>query len=253
MENRVIVLQKKTREILKQKILALIPARGGSKGIPKKNIKPLLGKPLIIWTIEQAQKSKYISRVFVSTEDKEIATIAEQGGVEVPFLRPEDLAQDKSQITDAIIHTLDTFEKMGEYYDIIIVLEPTSPLRKKDDIDNAIETFLHNSSDSDSLVSVGEIHLENPYIMKTIKNNHVIPFINNKQKFYQRQQLPTIYFPYGVIYLSTVQAIRKCGTFYQETTIPYKIERWQNYEIDDIYDFYCVETILRNKLKEVIG
>ena len=248
-----IVLQKKTREILKQKILALIPARGGSKGIPKKNIKPLLGKPLIIWTIEQAQKSKYISRVFVSTEDKEIATIAEQGGVEVPFLRPEDLAQDNSQTSDAIIHTLDTFEKMGEYYDIIIVLEPTSPLRKKDDIDNAIETFLHNSSVSDSLVSVGEVHLENPYIMKIIKNNHVVPLLENKQKFYQRQQLPTIYFPYGVIYLSTVQTIRKYRTFYQEKTIPYKIERWQNYEIDDIYDFYCVETILRNKLKEVIG
>jgi len=238
---------------LKPKILAIIPARGGSKGIPKKNIKPILGKPLIAWTIEQAQKSKFISRVFVSTENKEIAAISEKSGVEIPFLRLDKFALDNSPTSDAIIYTLDTFEKMGEYYDIIIVLEPTSPLRKKDDIDNAIETYLLHSSESESLVSVGEVQLENPYIMKIIENNHVIPFLENKQDFYQRQQLPPVYFPYGVIYLSTVQAIRKYGTFYQETTIPYKIERWQNYEIDDIYDFYCVETILKSKLMEVVG
>jgi CMP-N-acetylneuraminic acid synthetase len=236
---------------MKPKILALIPARGGSKGIPKKNIKLLLGKTLITWTIEQAQKSEYVSRVFVSTEDKEIAAIAEQSGVEIPFLRPEEFAQDNSPTSDAIIHALDMFEQRGEYYDIVIILEPTSPLRKKDDIDNAIKTFLENSSDSESLVSVGEVQLENPYIMKIIENGHVIPFLENDQKFYQRQQLPTIYFPYGVIYLSTVPAFRKWGTFYQKTTLPYKIERWQNYEIDDIYDFYCVEAVLKIKLKEV--
>lgn len=116
---------------MRPKILALIPARGGSKGIPKKNIKPLLGKPLITWTIEQAQKSEYISRVFVSTEDKEIASLAEQSGVEIPFLRPEEFAQDKSPTSDAIIHALDMFEKMGENYDIVIILEPTSPLKER--------------------------------------------------------------------------------------------------------------------------
>jgi len=237
---------------MKPKILAIIPARGGSKGISKKNIKPLLGKPLLTWTIEQAQKSKYISRVFVSTENKEIAKIAEQNGVEIPFLRPDEFAQDNSPTSDAIIHTLNTFEKLGEFYEIIIILEPTSPLRKKDDIDNAIEIYLHNSSDSESLVSVGEVQLENPYVMKIIENNHVVPFLENKQTFYQRQQLPKIYFPYGVIYLTTVRAFREFGTFYQKTTLPYKIERWQNYEIDDLCDFYCVETILKTKLKEVI-
>jgi CMP-N,N'-diacetyllegionaminic acid synthase len=234
------------------RILAIIPARGGSKGIPKKNIKPLLGRPLIIWTIEQAQKSECISRVFVSTEDKEIAALAEHNGVEIPFLRPAEFAQDNSPTSEAIIHALDMFEKRGEYYDIVIILEPTSPLRKKDDIDKAIMAFLENSSDSEALVSVGEVQLENPYVMKRIKDNRVIPFLEDDQKFYQRQQLPTIYFPYGVIYLSTVPAFRRCGTFYQKTTLPYKIERWQNYEIDDLYDFYCVEAVLRNKLKEVM-
>lgn len=236
---------------MRPEILAIIPARGGSKGIPKKNIKPLLGKPLIAWTIEQAQKSNYLSRIFVSTEDKEIAAIAKKYGVEIPFLRPDELAQDNSPTSDAVIHSLDTFEKMGDVYDIVIILEPTSPLRKKEDIDKAIETYLENSSESESLVSVGEVHLENPHIMKVIENNHIIPFLENKQKIFQRQQLPAVYFPYGVIYLSTVRAFRKSGTFYQETTLPYKIERWQNYEIDDIFDFYCVESILKQQLHEV--
>ena len=130
---------------MKPKILAIIPVRGGSKGIPKKNIKPLFGKPLITWTIEQVQKSRYIFRVFVSTDDNEIATIAEKGGVDIPFLRQYEFAQEYSPTSDAIIHTLDTFEKMGEYYDILIILEPTFPLREKDDIDKVIETYLRNT------------------------------------------------------------------------------------------------------------
>lgn len=237
---------------MSKKILAVLPARGGSKGLPKKNIRPMLDKPLLVWTLEQAKRSKYITRTFVSTDDDEIAQIARLHGIEVPFLRPKEYAQDASPTIDAIIHALDSFEKQGEFFDIIILLEPTSPLRKKDDIDNAIETYLHNSSDSESLVSVGEVHLENPYIMKIIEDNHVIPFIENLQKIYQRQQLPKIFFPYGVIYLSTVEAIRREKTFYQENTIPFFIERWQNYEIDDIYDFYCVETIIKNKVQEII-
>lgn len=228
------------------KILALIPARGGSKGIPKKNIRPLYGKPLIAWTIEQAQQSKHISRIFVSTDDAEIAAIAEKYGVEVPFLRPEEFSRDNSPTADAIIHTVDNLEKLGEQYDLIVLLEPTSPLRKMRDIDNAIETFLKNIDEVDSLVSVGEVHLENPHIMKLIENNLVIPFFKTDQKYYQRQQLPAIYFPYGVIYLSKIQAFRMHHTFYQKKTFAYQIERWQNYEIDDIYDFYCVETILKH-------
>jgi len=235
-----------------KKILAIIPARGGSKGIPKKNIKPLLGKPLVAWTIEQAKKSSLITRIFVSTDNDEIARIAGHYGAPVPFLRPTELAQDNSPTIDTIIHALDSFEKCGETFDVIIILEPTSPLRKRDDIDKAIGTYLDHSSETDTLVSVGEVHLENPYIMKIIENNRVIPLMEIGQKFFQRQQLPKIFFPYGVIYLATVETIRQQKTFYQETTIPYRIERWQNYEIDDICDFYCVEAVMKNKLDEVV-
>ena len=238
---------------MKLKILALIPARGGSKGLPRKNIKPLLGKPLIAWTIEQAKNSKYIDKVVVSTDDKEIAEISKEFGAEVPFLRPKELARDDSPTIDAIMHAINWFEEKGEFFDILVLLEPTSPLRKRNDIDNALELLINSIETADSIVSVGEVHLENPYIMKKIENGYVKPFIEIDKDFYQRQQLPKVYFPYGVIYASKIETLKKYKTFYQERTIPYFIERWQNYEIDDIYDFICIESILRYKLNEVVG
>jgi len=233
-----------------KKILAVIPARSSSKRLLGKNIKKLLGKPLIAWTIEQAKKSKYIDKLIVSTDDKEIAKISEKYGVEVPFLRPKELARDNSPTIDAVFHAINWFESRGECYDILVLLEPTSPLRKDDDIDKALELFFDNFNKADSLVSVGEIHLENPYITKKIEDRYVKPLIRNKKNFYQSQQLPKVYFPYGVIYLSKIDALKKYKTFYQEKTIPYFIERWQNYEIEDFYDFICIETIIKRRLKE---
>jgi CMP-N-acetylneuraminic acid synthetase len=235
----------------KMEIIALIPARGGSKGLPRKNIRLLTGKPLIAWTIEQAKSSRYIDKVVVSTDDPEIAEIAEKYGAEVPFLRPEELATDDAKTIDVIMHAVNRFENDGKYFDIVVLLEPTSPLRKEDDLDNSIEFFIKNIDKVDSLVSVGEVHLENPYIMKKVENGWVKPFIEIDENLYQRQQLPKIYFPYGVIYLSKISTLKKYKTFYQERTIPYLIERWQNYEIDDVYDFICIEAILRHKLSEV--
>lgn len=123
-------------------------------------------------------------------------------------------------------------------------------LEKKNDIDNAIEFFIKNIEKADSLVSLGEVHLENPYIMKKIENKYVKTFLEVSESFYQRQILPKVYFPYGVIYLSKTDTLKKYKTFYQARTLPYFIERWQNYEIDDIYDFICVEAILKYRLEE---
>ena len=229
----------------KYKILAIIPARGGSKGLPRKNILPLAGKPLIAWTIEQAKQSEYIDKVVVSTEDNEIAEISNKYGAEV-VERPKELATDESKTIDAIFHALNWFEKNGEIFDILILLEPTSPLRDDNDLDKAIKLFIENIEYSDSLVSVGEVHLENPYIMKVIEKNCVKPFIETEENLHQRQQLPKTYFPYGVIYLSKIDALKEYETFYQDRTIPYFIKRWQNYEIDDLYDFICIEAIFNN-------
>jgi CMP-N-acetylneuraminic acid synthetase len=229
-------------------VVAIIPARGGSKGIPRKNVRLLCGKPLIAYTIEAALSSRLIYRVVVSTEDEEIAEISKNYGAEV-IKRPEELARDDSPTIDAVMHVLNWFEERKEFFDIVVLLEPTSPLRKDNDLDNAISLFIENIDKADSLTSLGETHLENPHIMKRVEGGVVKPFIENSECFHQRQQLPKVYFPYGVVYISKVETLKKYRTFYQERTIPYFIERWQNYEIDDIYDFICVEAILRYRSK----
>ncbi len=236
-----------------KRILALIPARGGSKGFPRKNIRPLLGKPLIAWTIEQAKASKYIDRVVVSTDDEEIAEISRQYGAEEPFLRPKELARDDSPTIDVILHALEFFSSKGEEFDLLALLEPTSPLRKKEDIDRGIELLINNKKNATAVVSVGKVTLEHPAIMKLInEQGFVVPFMK-AEGIHQRQQLKDVYFPYGVLYLSFTNAIKKYKTFYQPKTLPLFIERWQNYEIDDYYDFICIERILEEEIEKIRG
>ena len=234
-------------------VLAIIPSRGGSKGLPGKNIKELCGKPLIAWSIEQALKSKYIDNVFVSTDSEEIAKIAKESGTNVPFLRPAELAADDSPTSDAILHVLEQLGLMGESYDYVALLEPTSPLRKPNDIDDAINLIVPNNG-ADCLVSVGEVHMEHPMIVKKIDDKgFVAQYISNITKIHQRQQANKAYFPYGVIYISKVAEFKKSRTFYTEKTVPYFIERWQNYEIDDQLDFIIVEQIMRIKMEVIRG
>lgn len=233
----------------KKRILALIPARGGSKGLPGKNIRSLLGKPLVAWSIEQALSSKYIDKVVVSTESPVIASIARRCGADVPFLRPKKLATDKAKTIDVILHAMECFNKKQENFDYLVLLEPTSPLRGISDLDNAVKKLINKSGTADALVSVGEIKLESPYVAKLIIDGYVTPLIKeNTKKVFQRQQLHKTFFPYGVIYASKVKALKKKKTFYHQKTIPYFIERWQNYEIDDFHDFVCIEAILKERL-----
>jgi CMP-N-acetylneuraminic acid synthetase len=231
-----------------KQILCIIPARGGSKGLPRKNILPLLGKPLISWTIEQALACSYFDTVLVSTDDQEIADIAKRAGAEVPFLRPADLAADSSPVSDTILHAVRFFEDQGKTFDLLVLLEATSPLRAQEDLNNAIETMVSKWDQADCLVSVGEIHLENPFVARVVKDGLVTPFVETS--YFQRQQLPKVFFPYGVIYASKIDTFIEHLSFSQPRTISYQIERWQNYEIDDIYDFACIEAILNMREKE---
>ncbi|MCX7870443.1 MAG: acylneuraminate cytidylyltransferase family protein [bacterium] len=233
-----------------KKILAIIPARGGSKGLPKKNIKLLLGKPLIVWSIEQALNSKYIDRVVVSTEDIEIAKIAKEAGADVPFLRPADLAKDETPTIDVVINVLENVE---QNYDVVILLEPTSPIRKKNDIDNFITKLIDNYNLYDSLISLGEVYLENPLVMKKIDGIYVKPFLEVSQRINRRQDYPKVFFPYGVAYISKVDVLLKQKDFLSDRTGYILIEKFQCYEIDDIFDFLAVENILNYLLnKEVL-
>lgn len=229
-------------------VLAIIPARGGSKGLPGKNIKSLSGKPLIGWTIEQAKNSIFLDEVFVSTDSIEIANIASLFGVQVPFLRPEFLASNSASSTDVVLHVLEHFKSINRSFQYIALLEPTSPLRKPNDIDDAIKLLYDNSS-ADGVVSLGEVHMEHPMIIKKInKEGKIIPYDENLKPIKQRQQADIAYFPYGVIYLIKTEVLYKINSFYSDNIIPFYIERWQNYEIDDLYDFLCIEAIFKSKL-----
>jgi CMP-N,N'-diacetyllegionaminic acid synthase len=230
--------------INEKKILAIIPARGGSKGLPGKNIRPLLGKPLIAWTIEQAQHSKYIDEIFLSTDSADIAKISEDFGVKTPFLRPKDLSTDIASSMDVVSHVITHYETHELLFDFIILLEPTSPLRKENDIDCAIELLLKNES-ADGITSLGEIHMEHPMIVKKTNSlGKIVPYIENVKKISQRQQADKAYFPYGVIYMIKTKVFKHKRSFYTNNIIPYFIERWQNYEVDDIYDMIAIEAIL---------
>jgi len=237
-----------------KKILAIIPARKASKRLKDKNIKKILGKPLIVLAIEQAKKSRYLDKIIVDTDGEKIREIARKHGAEVPFLRPKELAKDNSSVIETILHCLSWLEDRNEHYDILVLLQVTSPLRDYKDIDKSLELFMNNFDKADSLVAVGEVHLENPYIMERVENGYLKPLIKNDRNnyLYPSQKLPGVYFPYGVMYLSKVDTMKKDKTFYQERTIPYITKRWQNYEIDDLYDFLCVESILKYRLKEKV-
>lgn len=233
-----------------KKILAVITARGGSKGLPGKNILPLNGKPLIAWTIRQVKKSKYVDHIFISTDSPQIADVCCEYGIPVPELRPAKLALDNTSSIDVLSYTIDLLEKREEFFDYLLLLEPTSPLRKRDDIDNIIRMAGDNPG-ADGVISVGKIHLEHPCIVKKVsEEGMLVPYIGYKEEVYQRQLENAAYFPYGVGYLVRIDNLKKYGTIYMKNVLPYYIERWQNYEIDDIYDFKCIETVMKMEEKQ---
>jgi len=225
--------------------IVIIPARGGSKGLPGKNIKMLCGKPLIAWSIEAGLKSKLVDHVMVTTDDKDIADIAKQFGATVPFMRPVELAQDKSTSVSVVQHVLDFYKtQRGKMFDYIVLLEPTSPLREPNDIDQMLTQLIDRENDIDSIVSVGEVH-EHPSIMKRIRGETLAPYCAELELTSRRQDNQPAYFPYGIAYIVKTRTFQEEKTFYTSRNTFYKIKRYQNYEIDDIYDFLAIESIMK--------
>ena len=226
---------------LGEKVLGIIPARGGSKGLPGKNILETNGKPLISWTIQQANRSQYIDKVIVSTDDEKIAEIGKKEGADIPFIRPANLATDTAKTIDVVEHVISALSKNGENYDVIVLLEPTSPLRKKNDIDSAIEA-LEKGGQFDGTVTLGKFKTH-PDLAKTVEGNCVIdsPLNVNQSR---RQDLKELYFPFGVAYVVRTSVFRKELTFYPKKLTHHIIEDWQCYEIDDYWDWVCVEAIM---------
>jgi CMP-N,N'-diacetyllegionaminic acid synthase len=225
--------------------IGIVPARGGSKGLPGKNIRPLCGKPLIGWTIEKALRSRHLDVVVVSTDSEEIAAVARSAGADVPFLRPAALATDKSSSMDVVRHVLDHYRAGGREFVYTALLEPTSPLREDGDIDAMLEQ-LDAQAQFDAIVSVGEVG-EHPSIMKRLTANGIEPFARELALTTRRQDNEPAYFPYGVAYISRTANMLAENTFYPQACTAFPLQRYQNYEIDDIYDFLCVEAVMKHQ------
>ena len=221
-------------------MLAIIPARGGSKGLPGKNIKILAGKSLICHAIDEAKKSKYIDKVVVSTDDESIAHAAIECGAECPFLRPEHLASDDALVNDTYIYML---EKLSTEYEIDIpdfmVLQSTSPLRTVNDIDGAIELF--REKNADSVISyTEEIHPVSWHKFLD-ENLHFIDIFD--QKMANRQELRNSYYPNGAIYIFKKEIIFQ-ENWYTDNSFAYLMPRLRSVDIDTIDDFMYAEYLL---------
>jgi len=230
----------------KEKILAVITARGGSKGIPQKNIRPLLGKPLIAYTIQAALQSKTLNKIIVSTDDEDIANVSKQYGAEVPFLRPKDLATDTATSLSVLQHAVRYLaEKEGYLADIIVCLQPTSPMRSAEDIDQAVT--LCTSTSSDSVVSLCQAE-HHPYWMKKVVGDRVYPLMEvDNDKYPRRQDLPPAYQLNGAIYVTGRKILLEKERILGENTLAYIMPQERSIDIDTLIDFKLAELIMRGE------
>lgn len=228
-------------------VLAIIPARGGSKGVPRKNVKDLCGKPLIAWTIEEALKSKYIDRLIVSTEDDEIAEISKKYGAEVPFVRPKELAEDTSKAIDTYIYTVNKLRYDFKYRpDIILILQATSPFRKTKHIDEALNLFINKQADS--VISVMEIDNYPEWLKKITQEGKLIDYIDSTKNYLNRQEIDEYYVPNGAIYIFKTEIITNLKTYYTDDTYAYIMQKEESIDIDTKFDFKIAQLILKETM-----
>ncbi|MFA5984407.1 MAG: acylneuraminate cytidylyltransferase family protein [Methylococcaceae bacterium] len=230
----------------KPKILAFIPARGGSKRLPSKNIKLLAGKPLIAWTIEAAINTEFDMDVLVSTESPEIADIAQSFGAEVPFLRPAELAQDHSPTFDAIEYSIKRLAGMGREYTNLVLLQPTSPLRQSFHIDEAFRMLAETQAAS--VVSVSELDHPLEWSMAIAEDYDISGFIQTNLHFLKMrsQELPKRYRLNGAVACGKLQTILDHQSFYLSSgTYAYKMDKQYAADIDDSTDFEYAEFLMQ--------
>lgn len=229
--------------ILGKSILGIIPARGGSKGIPRKNITNVAGKPLIAWTIEAAKGSKYLDRLIISSEDDEIISVALQWGCEAPFVRPKKLAQDSTPGIEPVIHALKT---LPEQYDYVVLLQPTSPLRTNFDIDGCIEKCIEHRAKA--CVSVSEVE-QNPYWMYLINEKDILyPLHPENEKYKRRQDLPRVFGLNGAVYVAESKWLLQSNTFITEETVAYIMPRERALDIDTEIDLAIANIIIKGEI-----
>lgn len=220
-------------------VLAIIPARGGSKGLPNKNILPLAGKPLIGWTIDAALQSQSVDHCILTSDSPAIAEVAEQHGCEVPFMRPSHLASDEATTVDTILHALNEMDK----HDLFIVLQPTSPLRTAADIDAAMSLMLKQNAQS--CVSVTRADKSPQWMYHREPMGQLQPVMPNMSIVSRRQDLKAVYVLNGAIYIAETEFFLKEKIFLNSESVSYLMPKERSVDIDDKMDFELAEAIIR--------
>ena len=233
------------------KILAIIPARGGSKSVPKKNIRNLNGKPLIAYTIEAAKRiENEFHKIVVSTDDEEIAEVSKHYGADVPFVRPSNLAEDKTPTYPVLQHAVNFVEKDdGINIDLIMLLQPTAPFRTTEDMLNCLN--LRQTSNTDSVISVVQVFSYHPILMKKIENNRLTHFsIEEKEGTPRQLYEPPAYMRNGAIYITKRNNLIEQNSIWGNSITPYVMPQERSYNIDDEIDFITSEMMMKKSTKK---
>lgn len=228
------------------KILCLINARGGSKGVPGKNIRPMRGKPLIGYSIECAKKSGMIDHIIVSTDDRAIADVATSFGADVPFLRPAELATDKAKQIDAMIHAVGFLEGQGDRFDYICILQPTCPLRAVDDVDGALELLI--SSSADSVITVTDVGGRHPRTLYTKDSGQrLAPYLQSDAAGVLRQDFEDLYWRTGAVYAMKRDVLMNQRSLYGTDIRGYVMPEERCFNIDSPFDWDLCEAYMAFK------
>ncbi|RZJ27250.1 MAG: acylneuraminate cytidylyltransferase family protein [Brevundimonas sp.] len=229
-----------------KRVLAIVPARAGSKGLPGKNVRPLAGKPLLAWPIAAARASAHVDRVIISTDDQGFADIAVAHGADAPFLRPAELASDTAPSIDFILHAVETLAEAGDAYDYVVLLEPTSPLTEGADVDAALAQLV--AADADAIVGVSKLEAVHPaFAVRKSEDGGIAPYASASfGEMPRRQDIEPLFALDGTLYVSTVDALRRERGFCHTRTLGYESARHKAHEVDDLVDFICIEAIASN-------
>jgi len=227
-------------------VLGVIPARGGSKGIPDKNLYPLKGKPLIQYSIEEAQKAKSLTKLIVSTDSEKIAKVARSCGAEVPFMRPAELATDTALAVDVMKHALQTMEKLDKVrYDYLVMLQPTTPFRLAKDIDEAIKKLIETGCNT--VVSVVDVGAYHPARMYQIKKDLLERIMEEGVPMRPRQELPPVYIRSGDVYACQREVLFKKNSLMGDDCRPIIIPMMRAINIDGHNELILAEHYLQSK------
>ncbi len=226
------------------KILIVIPARGGSKGIPHKNIKPLNGKPLIHYTIEEAREIVDDEDICVSTDDPEIIKCVEDYGLKVPFVRPEELATDTAGTYEVLLHALSFYEEHDHHYDVVLLLQNTSPFRKAEQIKDALKLY---TPDVDMVVSVKECPANPYYSVFEEDNNGYLHVCKGDGNIFRRQDAPKVYEYNGAIYIMNAEKLKTTHMHKMQKRVKYVMDNLSSFDLDTMWDWQMAESIINQK------